>query len=67
MICPNLLISTHSNLNFKCISTAEISEVKTGTVNQYCATDQHEQCPSYHKRKAGIQDEIHYEVYRAIG
>lgn len=68
MICPSLHITTKPNLQCRCTSTSEISEVKTGTINQYCATDQYEKCPQYNnKKKRGISQAVYHKVFRAVG
>jgi hypothetical protein len=67
MICPNLEISAKPFLQCRCSSIEEIPEVKTGNINQYCATDQYDHCSLYRKKKPGFRQAIYHEVYRAVG
>jgi hypothetical protein len=67
MICPNLLITTSPKLRCRCTSAVEKPEVRTGDINQYCATDQYDHCPNYQKKTSEIKKFIHREVFRAIG
>lgn len=67
MICPHLLIKTHPHLICRCESTREMSEVKTEQINDYCATEQYDQCRFFQNNCPTIIQEIFHEVYRAVG